>query len=47
MLNNLTWGLDHKIYGATSGNGGTIRPADDPKAPAVSVDGTATSASTR
>jgi putative membrane-bound dehydrogenase-like protein len=25
MLNNLTWGLDHKIYGATAGNGGEIR----------------------
>ena len=25
MVNNLTWGLDHWIYGAASGNGGTIR----------------------
>ncbi|MEO2046204.1 MAG: PVC-type heme-binding CxxCH protein, partial [Pirellulales bacterium] len=24
MVNNLTWGLDHKIYGSTAGNGGTI-----------------------
>ena len=27
MVNNLAWGLDHKIYGAASGNGGTIRRA--------------------
>ena len=38
MVNNLTWGLDHKIYGAASGNGGTIRPAAAPDAPGVSVD---------
>jgi putative membrane-bound dehydrogenase-like protein len=24
VMNNLIWGLDHKIYGAGSGNGGTI-----------------------
>ena len=24
VANNLTWGLDHRIYGAGSGNGGTI-----------------------
>ncbi len=39
MLNNLVLGLDHKVYGATSVNGGTVRPADDPKAPAFRVDG--------
>ena len=38
MVNNLTWGLDHWIYGAASGNGGTIRPGDDPTAPGVSVE---------
>jgi putative membrane-bound dehydrogenase-like protein len=38
MVNNLTWGLDHLIYGAAAGNGGTIRPADDPRLPGVSVD---------
>ena len=38
MVNNLTWGLDHMIYGAAAGNGGMIRPADDPKAPGVSVE---------
>jgi putative membrane-bound dehydrogenase-like protein len=39
MLNNLTWGLDHKIYGATAQNGGAIRHADRPDAPPVLVDG--------
>ncbi len=38
MVNNLAWGLDHRIYGAASGNGGTIRPGDDPRAPGVSVE---------
>ena len=38
MVNNLAWGLDHKIYGAASGNGGTIRPAGVPDARGVSVD---------
>ena len=31
MVNNLTWGLDHMIYGAAAGNGGTIRPASAPR----------------
>ena len=30
MVNNLTWGLDHMIYGAAGGNGGTIRPVENP-----------------
>ncbi|MBI2478812.1 MAG: HEAT repeat domain-containing protein [Planctomycetia bacterium] len=30
MLNNLTWGVDHKIYGSTAGNGGTIHYVDNP-----------------
>ena len=47
MVNNLAWGLDHWIYGAASGNGGTIRPADDPQARRASRSSTATSASTR
>ena len=38
MVNNLTWGLDHRIYGAASGNGGVIRPADQPEAAGVSVE---------
>ncbi|HWB11092.1 MAG TPA: PVC-type heme-binding CxxCH protein [Pirellulales bacterium] len=32
VMNNLVWGLDHRIYGAGSGNGGQIRPADRPDA---------------
>jgi putative membrane-bound dehydrogenase-like protein len=38
MVNNLTWGLDHMIYGAAAGNGGTIRPASAPEAAGVSVE---------
>jgi putative membrane-bound dehydrogenase-like protein len=38
MLNNLKWGLDHKIYGSTAGNGGEIRHGDKPDAKPVSVD---------
>ncbi|MGE3314169.1 MAG: PVC-type heme-binding CxxCH protein [Planctomycetaceae bacterium] len=39
MLNNLQFGLDHQIYGATAGNGGTVRPGGKPDTPEVSVDG--------
>jgi putative membrane-bound dehydrogenase-like protein len=39
MLNNLQWWLDHRIYGSTAGNGGSVRRADDPNVPAVSVSG--------
>ena len=28
VMNNLQWGLDHKIYGAGSSNGGHVRRAD-------------------
>ncbi len=28
MLNNLTWWLDHRIYGSTAGNGGNVRYED-------------------
>ena len=28
MLNNLTWWLDHRIYGSTAGNGGNVRYQD-------------------
>ncbi|MEO1979751.1 MAG: PVC-type heme-binding CxxCH protein [Fuerstiella sp.] len=28
MLNNLTWWLDHRIYGSTAGNGGEVRYED-------------------
>jgi glucose/arabinose dehydrogenase len=30
MLNNLQFGLDHRIYGSTAGNGGDVRSANDP-----------------
>src|SRR6185369_15822743 len=39
MLNNLIFGLDHKIYGATSVNGGTVRREDQPPSAAVRVNG--------
>ncbi len=32
VMNNLKWGLDHRIYGAGSSNGGQLRPADQPDA---------------
>lgn len=32
VANNLKWGVDHLIYGAGSGNGGTIVPGDEPNA---------------
>lgn len=37
-VNNLTFGLDHKIYGSSSFNGGKVRRADDPNAKLVDVD---------
>lgn len=41
MLNNLTWGLDHKIYGSTAHNGGLILTTGGPAkgADPVSVTG--------
>ena len=39
MLNNLQFGLDHKIYGSSAHNGGQIRPGNDLSAMPVSVDG--------
>lgn len=39
MVNNLQFGLDHKIYGSTAGNGGEIRPGNDPDAKPISVKG--------
>ena len=38
-MNNLKWGLDHKIYGSTAENGGEIRPGDRPDANRLSVNG--------
>jgi putative membrane-bound dehydrogenase-like protein len=37
IMNNLQWGLDNRIYGAASYNGGEVRPAADAKSPGVSV----------
>jgi putative membrane-bound dehydrogenase-like protein len=39
MLNNLTFGLDHQIYGSTSMNGGSVRHAGRPDGPAVAIGG--------
>ena len=36
MVNNLTWGLDHKIYGATAGNGGKISSGDQSETVSIS-----------
>lgn len=37
IMNNLQWGLDHKIYAAVAGNGGAIKRADRPELASVSV----------
>jgi putative membrane-bound dehydrogenase-like protein len=37
LVNNLKWGLDHRIYGAASGNGGTLTVVNRPDHPAVAV----------
>lgn len=37
MLNNIIWGVDHKIYASTGGNGGYIRPGDQLDAEPISV----------
>lgn len=39
LLNNLKWGLDHKLYGATAGNGGEVVPADKPNAEPLTLRG--------
>jgi len=39
MLNNLVWGVDHWIYGATAGNGGKVLSSIDPDAEPISVNG--------
>ena len=41
MVNNLQMSLDHWIYGSTVGNGGMIRPGDDPDALPISATGRA------
>lgn len=37
IMNNLEWGLDGRLYGAASGNGGSVRRADDEQAMPVAV----------
>lgn len=32
VINNLKWGLDHRIYGAGATNGGQVRKAEEPEA---------------
>lgn len=39
IVNNLIWGLDHKIYGATAGNGGAIQRGNVPKSTLVPIHG--------
>ena len=37
IMNNLQWGLDHKIYAAVAGNGGLVGRPDHPELKPVSV----------
>ncbi len=37
IMNNLRWGLDNRLYGAAAGNGGTVRHAERPGDPPVSL----------
>ena len=37
VMNNLQWGMDHRIYGAGSSNGGKIRRADRDSDPGVDI----------
>ena len=39
MLNSFIWGLDNRIHGATSGNGGTVRSSKHPQSPALDLRG--------
>src|SRR5437870_2647092 len=39
LVNGLLWGADNRLYGVTAGNGGAIRPADQPEAKPISVRG--------
>src|SRR5262249_46539315 len=36
-VNNLNWGIDHRIYGSGSTNGGDIRPAEQPGVAALAL----------
>lgn len=37
VMNNLQWGLDHRIYGAGASNGGTVTSPEKPEMAAVTV----------
>lgn len=37
IMNSLRWGLDNKIYGAASGNGGSVRHAERPDDPVLQL----------
>jgi putative membrane-bound dehydrogenase-like protein len=39
LVNGLQWGVDNRIHGVTAGNGGSVRPGDDPAARPVPVNG--------
>jgi len=39
IMNNLKWGLDNRIYGVASYNGGEVRRTDDDRAKPISVRG--------
>jgi putative membrane-bound dehydrogenase-like protein len=39
LLNSFHWGLDNRIHGATSSNGGHIHRADDPSAKPINIGG--------
>src|SRR5262245_26865085 len=37
VINNLKWGLDHKIYGAGGSNGGRIQNVKNPETPPITL----------
>jgi putative membrane-bound dehydrogenase-like protein len=37
LINGLQWGLDNWVYGCAGSNGGTVRSAEKPEMPAVSL----------
>jgi putative membrane-bound dehydrogenase-like protein len=39
LMNTLKWGLDNRIYGATSTSGAEVKPGDDPAALALNLRG--------
>ena len=39
LMNTLKWGLDNRIYGATSTSGADVKPGNDPAALAISLRG--------